>query len=482
MSIELLDITPQDLYVVKIKEPISQNQISYLVDLYQPIIGVEATNVYLSLLNHLPFGQLGVSELKMHRQLMIKMYLSFKNIIKARKVLEAIGLIISTKYKHRDKEEYVYEYELLAPLYPFQFFQSDILSLLLINRIGKNQFQLLKRNYLPEMNWANDKYIKEEEITKSFDEIFDTIMASELKIEPDSELDHLLQPFESDNKKDEPLQIKNKYLNIDFIKGMVSDLYKKNNIFTPQMLELLNQLAFLYKLTDTDVISLLKDHTIYDKSGRIDEVLLTARVKEKYHYQQKEVIIINKDNLKNKPKKEDINIENKAEKHRWVLENFSPIELMEQYQGGGKIPDADLAIIEGLLQDYKLPFEVVNVLIEYIMLTNEYKLPKKLTEKIAGHWKRLKIKTVEEALEVAKKEHQLYKGWKDIQQGQNQTKTTERKANSYKPNTVKKEKIPDYILQQDEKYHKKTNKDLETEPKIDLKDKIDQLLKDLGEA
>lgn len=91
---------------------------------------------------------------------------------------------------------------------------------------------------------------------------------------------------------------------------------------------------------------------------------------------------------------------------------------MKQYQGGGKIAEADLNLIEGLLIDYQLPSGVVNVLIEYIMLTNEYKLPKNLTEKIAGHWKRLKIKTVNEAQNVAKKEHQLYKEWKEVKKVQ----------------------------------------------------------------
>ncbi|WP_405054344.1 DnaD domain protein [Tepidibacillus marianensis] len=86
------------------------------------------------------------------------------------------------------------------------------------------------------------------------------------------------------------------------------------------------------------------------------------------------------------------------------------------------------------MQDYQLPYPVVNVLLEYILLSNNYKLPKNLTEKIAGHWKRLKIKTVDEALKIAKKEHQLYKDW---QEGNKKTTNT---ASRNKEKNQKKEK------------------------------------------
>ena len=170
---------------------------------------------------------------------------------------------------------------------------------------------------------------------------------------------------------------------------------------------------------------------------------------------------------------------NFTKKHKWVLENFSPVELMEQYQGGGKIPDADLAIIEGLLYDYKLPYNIVNVLIEYVMLTNDYKLPRSLIEKIAGHWKRLKIGSVDEALEVAKKEHQLYKEWKDTNQKKNTQSDKKAKQSTTKG---KKEKVPDYILKQEEKYHQNNNNNQEQVINQEKKAKIDKLLKDLGEV
>lgn len=471
MSIDFNEITPQDRYIIKTKEPIELNKISNLIDLYQPIIGVDSVSFYITLVNHVSLGKSGVSDLKIHRQLMSQMGISFKSIIQARKVLEAIGLLKTFKYSNIDEEgQYLVEYFIISPLDPLKFFQSDVLSVLLLNRIGKSQYKQLKEKLIPNLKWENDSYNKGREITKSFDDIFDTF---ELKITEDSE--ELLQPVpENIEQIDNQLRIKKKYLDMSFIKGMVNDIFQLHSSLDVRLEELLNELAFLYHLSEVEIINILKDHTIYDNTGKINNELLKQRAREKYHFEQNKVIIVNKEKESSKGKLEDTTALDKAKKHKWILSNYSPIELLEKYQKGGKIPDSDLVLIEELLYNYKLPSDVVNVLIEYVMLTNDYKLPRKLTEKIAGHWKRLSISTVEEALAVAKKEHKLYKDWKTGNKGKKEVKTSRNSGQA------KKEKIPEYILMQEEKYHNKDEKNQDIDESS--KDEINQLLKELGEV
>ena len=62
-----------------------------------------------------------------------------------------------------------------------------------------------------------------------------------------------------------------------------------------------------------------------------------------------------------------------------------------------------------LIIGYGLKPGVVNVLIDYILKTNNNKLTRNLAETIAGQWQRLKIETVDEAMRVAEKEHKKYK-------------------------------------------------------------------------
>ena len=92
------------------------------------------------------------------------------------------------------------------------------------------------------------------------------------------------------------------------------------------------------------------------------------------------------------------------EKHFKQLAQISPLELLSYYHKGTRIPDSDVELVEGLVRQYGLPPEVINVLLEYVLLKYDYKLPRNLVEKIAGHWKRLGIETIQDALKQARKE------------------------------------------------------------------------------
>ncbi|MGD9677546.1 MAG: replication initiation and membrane attachment family protein [Vulcanibacillus sp.] len=471
------EITPQDSYIVVVSNSIVFPYISNFIDLYQPIIGLEATSFYLTLHNHITMGEVGYSKICLHRQLMSKMSLSFPVIMRARKTLEAIGLVKSKKFKHIENNEYIYEYNLLQPLSAKEFFQSDILSLLLINRIGKTSYQQLRERLLKKVDWDKEKYIIVEEITKSFDEVFDSILTSEIEVPAGSEVEELLQKCDYKDEQGSNIVMKKKYLDMEFIKGMVSNLYQLDKILDKKLVTLLQELAFLYQLSEMEIINLLNDHTIYNESGRIETEQLRTRARGKYQISNKEIQLVNKYDSAKKDKEEQPSIENKAQRHKWILENYSPIDLIQQYQGGGKVSDSDSKIIDSLLYDFKLSSGVTNVLIEYVMLSNDYKLPKNFIEKIAGHWKRLKIATVEEALGVAKKEHQLYKEWTTPISSKNTSEQFKSRATA----KVKKEKVPDYILNQEDKYHKNTNGNENNEVDSSKMANINRLLKNLGE-
>ena len=55
--------------------------------------------------------------------------------------------------------------------------------------------------------------------------------------------------------------------------------------------------------------------------------------------------------------------------------------------------------------DQQLNPGVINVLIDYVLMTNNKKLSKELVETIAGQWKRLNVETVKDAMEICRKEH-----------------------------------------------------------------------------
>ncbi|WP_339060110.1 hypothetical protein [Tepidibacillus marianensis] len=293
------EVTPQDPYQVKMNESIEMSHISFLIDLYQPIIGPEAISLYLTLRNHLSFQYRGTSLQHAHRQLANQINVSFHNIMKARRILEAVGLLRTKKYQHKNEDRCIILYLLKAPLEPIQFFQSDILSILLLNRIGKSSYQELLGQWLSvDVDIMNTSEYHDIEITKPFDEVFDSVLQSELMIQKGSEMDQLIQPISSNNplsNDDEKVQIKGKYLDIDFMKGMVSNLFNIGQIFTKGNIELFHELAFLYQLSEMDLIHLLHDQSIYDSSGLLQEKLMRQRLREKLQYEQKEMIFIERE-------------------------------------------------------------------------------------------------------------------------------------------------------------------------------------------
>jgi replication initiation and membrane attachment protein len=61
-----------------------------------------------------------------------------------------------------------------------------------------------------------------------------------------------------------------------------------------------------------------------------------------------------------------------------------------------------------LLIDINLQTAVVNVLIDYVLKRNNNKLNQAFVETIASQWKRCKVETASEAMELAKKENNKY--------------------------------------------------------------------------
>ena len=93
----------------------------------------------------------------------------------------------------------------------------------------------------------------------------------------------------------------------------------------------------------------------------------------------------------------------------YTFENINPYQLLKAKYKGAEPTERDKRLIESLLIDQKLNPGVVNVLISYVLKTNNQQLKKSYVETIAGQWKRLNIETVEEAMKITEKEHKKLK-------------------------------------------------------------------------
>ena len=142
----------------------------------------------------------------------------------------------------------------------------------------------------------------------------------------------------------------------------------------------------------------------------------------------------------------------KRAKMIYTFETISPYELLKSKNNGVEPTKRDLILAEDLIITHGLKPGVVNVLIDYILKTNNNKLNRNLAETIAGQWQRLQIETVDKAMEVAEKEHKKYH--KNVSQ-------TPKKI-------IKEEKIPEW-------FNKKITKQESTKEELE---QMQELLKE----
>jgi replication initiation and membrane attachment protein len=374
-----ISVLPADTYTVINKSIITSYDKKIITMLYQPIIGYTAVCLYNTLLDDLEKSEM-MSEDLTHHHLVNTMQLRLEDILISREKLEAVGLI-KTYMKKDNINQYVYL--VYSPISANEFFNHPVLNVVLYNNLGKKEYEKVK-NYFKVPKIILKDY---EDITCSFDDVFSpvrgTAEASEDIISNNSNNINI-------NKK------------VDF-NLLISGLGEYEDCLTSDVKELINTLSYIYNLDTLDLQGLIRNSI--NEKGVIDKSVLRKSCRDYYKF----------DNYGNLPTliytkqpeylKKPMGDNSKWAKMVYTFENITPYQLLKAKYKGGKPTDRDMKLIESLLVDQKLAPGVVNVLISYVLKTNNEQLSKSYVETIAGQWKRLKIETVEEAMRFTEKKH-----------------------------------------------------------------------------
>lgn len=378
-----VSLYPTDIYQVVDKSLLSEHDKLILNMLYMPILGNMAISLYLKLQSELTMSSCISTEFN-HHHLMTTMSLTLDNIKEARIRLEGIGLL-RTYYMKGETNYYIYE--LYSPVGAEEFFSHPIFNVVLYNNVGKTEYNRLL-NYFKTPNLPLKDY---EEITSSFDEVFKPSKYTMIELNNDNirSKNKLLLDYEFD-------------YNFDVL---VSSIPK--NMFNEKCLnkvnkELIINLSFLYEIDPVSMADLVR--ASLNEKGNIERDKLRINCKKYYQF--------NNDNrlpsllFKTQPDYLRENTNNdKRGKIIKIFENMSPYEFLRSKYKGAKPTERDMSILETLLVDLKLNPAVINVLIDYVLRTNNNKLIKSYIETIAGQWKRSGIETALEAMQIAEKEH-----------------------------------------------------------------------------
>ena len=382
-----LTILPADTYIVINKTVITEKDRKIISMLYQPIIGFTATSLYLTLIDDLDKQEVMSDDLT-HHHLMATMQLKLEDIIIAREKLEAVGLL-KTYIKKESINHYVYL--LYSPISANEFFNHPILNIVLYNNLGKHEYERILNYYkIPRINLKDY-----EEVTKSFDDVFQSVRGT------------ILEANDDITKQDSNNILINKGIDFNLIISSIPETQINDKCFNKETKDLINALSFTYNLNTLDMQGLIRN--AINEKGLIDKTVLRKSCRDYYQFENNgnlPTLIYNKqpDFLK-KPKGDN----SKWAKMVYTFENLTPYQFLKAKYKGAEPTDRDKRLIENLLVEQKLNPGVVNVLIAYILKINNEQLKKSYVETIAGQWKRLNIETVEEAMRYTEKEHKKLK-------------------------------------------------------------------------
>lgn len=376
---DTVTLLPADRYVIVNKTILSNFDKKILITFYEPIIGHLSVSLYLTLWNDLEEGKQISRELN-HHHLMSILKCPLSVIKEAREALEAVGLL-KTYLKYGDYNNYLYE--IYSPLSPSEFFNHPILNVVLYNNIGAIEYEYLKKLY-QKIKIDTKDYI---EITKKMDEVYTAIS----DIPTTDSVERSITDINCNDQVDFDLIISS------IPKGIINE-----KAFNKKTKELINQLAFVYKIDSLKMMELIR--SVLNEFGMIDKNGLRLAARKVYQFNNGALptLIYRSQPEYLKTPAGDNSMRGKIIQ---MFENINPVDFLRNKYQGVKPTNRDIKIIEMLIIDLEMPPAVVNVLLDYVLRKNNNRLSTSYIETIAGQWKRAGLKNASEAMEFAEKEN-----------------------------------------------------------------------------
>lgn len=407
--------------------------------IYQPMVGAFAISLYRLLVEHVPQEQVGYSDVEQQRKLFLTLGLDpsekgRKFLIEQTSRLEAVGLLQTNRLYVPDSDDYIYEYELQAPLAPADFFRTQHLTLLLRDKIGKFAVLSLREQLFrgePEA-WSGVS-LNKENITVPFYEIFELNTHS-----IDYELEQAIAETSIARQPGLKLALEEDAINYaDIILRFPRESRNRSFVealrFDPEGMGVVNYVARKYDLSVQDICRLLDEDGVFDPGGGIllDALQHKANLQfrqGKRRQEEREVAYGKIVALRGEEPKaaaasaqagnvaEEVAVQmeyyvdvppqfqSKCDIHQYnmMLRNEPYTRLLKTFFPGS-IPDNLLDIFEKIDLNYKLPGEVINVLIHYLMslLTSggEQRINRNFIDAIAANMLLKQINTYEQAVQ-----------------------------------------------------------------------------------
>lgn len=428
--------------------------------LYLPLVGANAIKLY-EFLFHKLLNDDNMTDKILHFNITESLAINLKQLLLARKKLEALGLIKSYYYDAEIEHRYVYE--ILKPLSFSEFLSNTLLSELLKNSIGDSEFELIKNKY-PSNKVSFSVFT---DVSARFSDLYDNHGSFDVSPERSSQGPNFSEYYFD-------FRSLNAILSSKYIDAILENSSLRG--------EILN-LAHLYKVSVEDMAKGIENSLDRTSAGtEIDVKLLKEYLNQVYvNVRKQELPTL--DNMINKQVlKETYSLDKELtpkEKVALELDNINYVDFLRR-KHSIIISEIDSRnIVLKLQEKYKFPSGVLNVLLDYgIRNSNSAGLPSyNYFDKIASSWSTKRLLNALDAINFVNSDRQNFKQ-KAVQKVKNNVNSKPNSNLSFKNNrNRRKVDTPEYIKNQLKELINASSAGTKTE---DFEDEYSQFLKERG--
>lgn len=371
-------LSSYDKYIVRLASYITDYDRIVLTRLYQPLCGTSALSMYFTLLTEAKDRYL--SDISTHQKLFEIMQCTVKEYEKDRKTLEALGLL-KTYFSTTETKTSFYYYELYAPLSADKFLTHVLYGTLLKQRLDAITYKNAKDYFM--MN--NDIEGHKVDISAGFNDVF------KLDLDDTDSLKDVLSSELVDLKKKTVKN--NSSFDIAIFKICLQNRQIRSDILNEELVNTIDMMVSLYGLNEEEIADILQ--TCIHSNGLRQYVDL-MKFKDKCYNNRR--LIDN--NLKMMNEYVSKQPKNKTKKEMW--EGMSPYEFLQFRQNDIPPTQTDMNLIDEIKRQTSLPNPVINVLLDFVLITKDNSLPKNYVLTIASDLLRSGIGDALEASEYLK--------------------------------------------------------------------------------
>lgn len=435
-----------------------------IVNIYQPLVGAFAMAIYDLLYQQVSADRTGYSKLELQIKLFLTLGLDLNErhkqlFVQATSKLEAVGLLQTARFISPPVDDYVYEYEILRPLSPEQFFANPHLTLMLRDKMGKFVFSAVHEMFfvpIDERIAPHIESVERESLTMPFYAIF--------KLDP-STVDHNLQHTIDQLTPQRPQTVRQQFETATIQFGELIrrfPLTHPRRKFVERMkddeaqFEQLNYVAYKYGLDEGDLARLLDEDDVFAAYGELNYDVLDERGSQIARQSRKRdrdrSVVMSRMKADDPAKREQVTVAEQfflpvpaSLREKMSVQEYNNRLRNEPYTRfvnlftPGAVPEWIMSILQVIDLDYRLHEEVINVLIHYVLGTgtDAQRITRGYVDAVASNMLVKNIDTYEKAIhyvqEQLKADHQ-----KNVRERKGGNAATERRRSPASSSTTRR--------------------------------------------